>query len=79
MSKYGSIRTGISYKNESRILSSKERSNDAKNRTGKGTQIQFYEEISAASLVYGSENWSLNTSERMRVETAEMRVDSETF
>jgi hypothetical protein len=55
MSKYGSIRTGISYNKKSQILSQlsrKERTKDAKNRTGKGTQVQLYEEISAVMLVY---------------------------
>jgi hypothetical protein len=44
MSKYGNIRTGISYNNQSRILkqlSSKKRTKNAKNGTGKDAQIQI--------------------------------------
>jgi hypothetical protein len=50
-----------------------------KYRTGKDSQIQFYEEISTPMLVHGSGNWSLNRSERMRTETAEMLVDNKMF
>jgi hypothetical protein len=36
-------------------------------------QIKFYKVITAAVLLYGSENWALNRSERRKTEITEMR------
>jgi hypothetical protein len=44
-----------------------------KNKTGMDTQIKFYKVITAFVLLYGSENWALNRSERRKIETTEMR------
>jgi hypothetical protein len=43
-----------------------------KNKTRKDTQIHFVK-MSAAVLIYGSENWALNRSEIRKIKTAEMR------
>ena len=37
------------------------------------TQIRFYKVIEVPVLIYGSENWSLNRSDKRTIETAEMR------
>jgi hypothetical protein len=43
------------------------------NETRKDTQITFYKAIAAPMLMYGSENWALNRSERRKIERAQMR------
>jgi hypothetical protein len=43
------------------------------NKTINDTQIKFYKVIAAHVLMYGSENWALNTSEIRKTETAGMR------
>ena len=37
------------------------------------TQIKFYKVIAVPVLMYGSENWSLNRSDKRKIEAAEMR------
>ena len=37
------------------------------------TQIKFYKMMAVPVLVYGSENWSLNRSDKRKIEAAEMR------
>jgi hypothetical protein len=46
---------------------------NVKNKTGKDTQITFHKVTAAPVLLYGSENWALNGSERRKIEAAEMR------
>jgi hypothetical protein len=48
-------------------------SKNAKNRTIKDAQTTFYKVIGAPMLMYGTENWALNRSERKKIETAGMR------
>jgi hypothetical protein len=43
-----------------------------KNRARKYTQIKFYKLIAVPVAVYGSEDWTLNRSERRKIETAGM-------
>jgi hypothetical protein len=43
-----------------------------KNKTRKATCNKLYEVIAAPMLMYGSENWDLNRSERRKTETTEM-------
>jgi hypothetical protein len=45
--------------------------NVRKNRNG--VQVSFYDVTATAVLIYGSEEWVLNRSDRMNIETAEMR------
>ena len=46
-------------------------------RTLKGktqlTQIKFYKVLAVPVLMHGSENWSLNRSDKRKIEAAEMR------
>ena len=37
------------------------------------TQIKFYNVMAVPILMYGSENWSLNRSDKRKIEAAEMR------
>ena len=37
------------------------------------TQIRFYKMMAVPVLMYGSENWSLNRSDKRKIETAEVR------
>ncbi|KAJ4445668.1 hypothetical protein ANN_12352 [Periplaneta americana] len=37
------------------------------------TQLKFYKVMSVPTLTYGSENWTLNKSDRRKIEAAEMR------
>ena len=37
------------------------------------TQIKFYKVMAVPVLMYGSENWSLNRSDKRKIEAAEMR------
>ena len=37
------------------------------------TQIRFYKMMAVPVLMYGSENWSLNRSDKRKIETAEIR------
>jgi hypothetical protein len=43
-----------------------------KNKTRKDTHVKFYKVIIASVLMYGSENWALNSSERRKIETVEI-------
>jgi hypothetical protein len=43
-----------------------------KNKSRKGTQVKFYKVIAAPMLMYGSENWALNRSERRKIEKEKM-------
>jgi hypothetical protein len=43
-----------------------------RNKTRKDTQTKFCKVIVAPVLMYGSENWALNGSERRKIETSEM-------
>ena len=36
------------------------------------TQIKFYKVMAVPVLMYGSENWSLNRSDKRKIEAAEM-------
>ena len=44
-----------------------------KRKTQFSTQIKCYQVIAVRVLMYGSENWSLNRSDKRKIETAEMR------
>ena len=44
-----------------------------KNKTRIDTQIKFYKIMAVPMVMYGSENWALNRSERRRIETNEMK------
>ena len=44
-----------------------------KGKTQLSTQIKFYKAMAVPVLMYGSENWSLNRSEKRKIEAAEMR------
>ena len=37
------------------------------------TQIKFYKVMAVPVLMYGSENWSLNRTDKRKIEAAEMR------
>ena len=37
------------------------------------TQIKFYNVMAVPVLMYGSENWSLNRSDKRKIEAAEMK------
>jgi hypothetical protein len=43
-----------------------------RNKTKKDTQIKFCKVIAASMLMYGSESWAPNRSEKRETETAEM-------
>ena len=42
-------------------------------KTQLSTQIKFYKVMTVPVLVYGSENWSINRSDKRKIEAAEMR------
>ena len=42
-------------------------------KTQLSTQIKFYKVMAVPVLMYGSENWSLNRSDKRKIEAAEMR------
>ena len=42
-------------------------------KTQLSTHIKFYKVMAVPVLMYGSENWSLNQSDKRKIETAEMR------
>ena len=44
-----------------------------KGKTQFSTQIKFYRVIAVPILMYGSENWSLNRSDKRKIEAAELR------
>ena len=44
-----------------------------KRKTQLSTQIKFYKVMTVPVLMYGSENWSLNRSDKRKIEAAEMR------
>ena len=44
-----------------------------KGKTQLSTQIKFYKVMAVLVLMYGSENWSLNRSEKKEIEAAKMR------
>ena len=44
-----------------------------KGKTQLLTQIKFYKVMAIPVLMYGSENWSLNRSDKRKIEAAEMR------
>ena len=44
-----------------------------KGKTQLSTQIKFYKVMAVPVLMYGSENWSLNRSDKRKIEAAEMR------
>ena len=44
-----------------------------KNKTLRKTQMKFYKTTAVLMLTYACENWTLNRSNRRRIETAEMK------
>ena len=44
-----------------------------KGKTQLSTQIKFYKVMAVPVLMYGSENWSLNISDKRKTEAAKMR------
>ena len=42
-------------------------------KTQLSTQIKLYKEMAVPVLMYGSENWILNRSDKREIEAAEMR------
>ena len=44
-----------------------------KEKTQLSTQIKFYKVMAVPVLMYDSENWSLNRSDKRKIEAAEMR------
>lgn len=44
-----------------------------KNKTLRSTQLKFYKIMAVPVLTYASENWTLNRSDRRKIETAEMK------
>ena len=42
-------------------------------KTQLSTQIKFYKVMAVPVLMYGGENWSLNRSDKRKIEAAEMR------
>ena len=45
-----------------------------KGKTQLSTQIKFHKVMAVPVLMYGSENWSLNRSDKRKIEAAEMRL-----
>ena len=43
-----------------------------KGKTQLSTQIKFYKVMAVPVLIYGSEKWSLNRSDKRKIEAAEM-------
>ena len=48
-------------------------SRSLKGKTQLSTQIKFYKVMAVSVLMYGSENWSLNRSDKRVIEAAEIR------
>ena len=44
-----------------------------KGKTQLSTEIKFYKVMAVPVLMHGSENWTLNRSDRRKIEAAEMR------
>ena len=44
-----------------------------KGKTQLSTQIKFYKVMAVPVLMYGNENWSLNRSDKRKIEVAKMR------
>ena len=44
-----------------------------KNKTLRKTQLKFYKTMAFPMLTYACENWTLNRSDRRKIETAEMK------
>ena len=44
-----------------------------KGKTQLSIQIKFYKVMTVPVLLYGSENWSLNRSDKRKIKAAEMR------
>ena len=44
-----------------------------KGKTQLSTQIKFYKVMVVPVMMYGSENWSLNRSDKRKIKAAEMR------
>ena len=44
-----------------------------KGKTQLSTQIKFYKVVAVPVQMYGSENWTLNRSDKRKLEAAEMR------
>lgn len=44
-----------------------------KNKTLRTTQLKFYKTMAVPMLTYACENWTLNRSDRRKIETAEMK------
>jgi hypothetical protein len=44
-----------------------------KGKTQLPTQIQFYKVMAVHVLMYGTESWSLNRSDKRKIEAAEMK------
>ena len=44
-----------------------------KGKTQLSTQIKFYKVMAVPVLMYGNENWSLNRSDKRKIEAVEMR------
>lgn len=44
-----------------------------KNKTLRKTQLKFYKTMAVPMLTYACENWTLNRSDRRKIETAEMK------
>ena len=44
-----------------------------KGKTQLSTQIKFYKMMAVPILMYGSENWSVNRSDKRKIEAAEIR------
>ena len=68
----------ISYARERKSITSNNRMCGIINRKLKGkrqllTKIKFYKEMAGPVLMYGSENWSINRSDKRKIKAAEMR------
>ena len=48
-------------------------SRTSKGKTQLPTQIKFYKVMAVPVLMYGSENWSINRSDKRNIEAAVMR------
>lgn len=44
-----------------------------KNKTLKSTQLKFYKTMAVPTLTYACENWTINRSDKRKIETAEMK------
>ena len=49
-------------------------SRNLKGKTQLSTQIKFYKVMAVPVLMYGSDNWFLNRSDKRKIEAAEIRV-----